>query len=240
MSGMVPILSGLCPSSASTPPTRRRPTSRRRSTRSPRSLDAGDRFTTLLGATGTGKTMTMAGVDRAGPAADARHRPQQDAGRAALQRVPHVLPRQRGRVLRLVLRLLPARGVRPEPRPLHREGLGDQPGGRPPAPRRDRRALRPPRRGHRRLRLVRSSASARRRPTTRTCRSSSRASSSTATRCCTSSSRLQYTRNDVALGRANFRVRGETLEVFPAYAETRLPRDHCSATRSSACSTSTR
>src|ERR687896_2640213 len=31
---------------------------------------------------------------------------------------------------------------------------------------------------------------------------------------------LQYTRNDVALGRANFRVRGETLEVFPAYAET--------------------
>src|SRR4051794_1044502 len=31
---------------------------------------------------------------------------------------------------------------------------------------------------------------------------------------------LQYTRNDVALGRANFRVRGETLEVFPAYAES--------------------
>jgi excinuclease ABC subunit B len=31
---------------------------------------------------------------------------------------------------------------------------------------------------------------------------------------------LQYARNDAALGRANFRVRGETLEVFPAYAET--------------------
>src|SRR3712207_3372048 len=31
---------------------------------------------------------------------------------------------------------------------------------------------------------------------------------------------LQYTRNDAALGRANFRVRGETLEIFPAYAET--------------------
>jgi excinuclease ABC subunit B len=31
---------------------------------------------------------------------------------------------------------------------------------------------------------------------------------------------LQYTRNDVALGRGTFRVRGETLEVFPAYAET--------------------
>ncbi len=31
---------------------------------------------------------------------------------------------------------------------------------------------------------------------------------------------LQYSRNDVALGRGTFRVRGETLEVFPAYAET--------------------
>jgi excinuclease ABC subunit B len=29
-----------------------------------------------------------------------------------------------------------------------------------------------------------------------------------------------YTRNDQALGRGSFRVRGETLEVFPAYAET--------------------
>jgi excinuclease ABC subunit B len=31
---------------------------------------------------------------------------------------------------------------------------------------------------------------------------------------------IQYTRNDQALGRGNFRVRGDTLEVFPAYAET--------------------
>src|SRR3954447_8665757 len=31
---------------------------------------------------------------------------------------------------------------------------------------------------------------------------------------------IQYTRNDTALGRGGFRVRGETLEVFPAYAET--------------------
>jgi excinuclease ABC subunit B len=31
---------------------------------------------------------------------------------------------------------------------------------------------------------------------------------------------IQYTRNDTALGRGSFRVRGETLEVFPAYAET--------------------
>src|ERR687890_226622 len=31
---------------------------------------------------------------------------------------------------------------------------------------------------------------------------------------------IQYTRNDSTLGRGTFRVRGETLEVFPAYAES--------------------
>src|SRR5215210_5277669 len=31
---------------------------------------------------------------------------------------------------------------------------------------------------------------------------------------------IQYARNDTALGRGTFRVRGESLEVFPAYAET--------------------
>ena len=31
---------------------------------------------------------------------------------------------------------------------------------------------------------------------------------------------IQYTRNDAALGRGNFRVRGEALEIFPAYAES--------------------
>jgi excinuclease ABC subunit B len=31
---------------------------------------------------------------------------------------------------------------------------------------------------------------------------------------------IQYTRNDTTLARGSFRVRGETLEVFPAYAET--------------------
>jgi excinuclease ABC subunit B len=31
---------------------------------------------------------------------------------------------------------------------------------------------------------------------------------------------IQYSRNDQALGRGSFRVRGESLEIFPAYAET--------------------
>ena len=49
-----------CPSSSSTPPTRRPPTSRRRSPGLAEGLEAGERFQTLLGATGTGKTFTMA------------------------------------------------------------------------------------------------------------------------------------------------------------------------------------
>ena len=31
---------------------------------------------------------------------------------------------------------------------------------------------------------------------------------------------IQYTRNDVALGRGSFRVRGEALEIFPAYSDS--------------------
>src|SRR3954452_22014876 len=31
---------------------------------------------------------------------------------------------------------------------------------------------------------------------------------------------IQYSRNDANLARGSFRVRGETLEIFPAYAET--------------------
>ena len=92
--------------------------------------------------------------DRAAAAAGAGDRAQQDARGPALQRVPDVLPAQLGRVLRLVLRLLPARGVRPVARPLHREGLGDQPGDRPAAPRRDGVAVRAPRRGDRRVGVV--------------------------------------------------------------------------------------
>ncbi|MCE9583955.1 MAG: DEAD/DEAH box helicase family protein, partial [Planctomycetes bacterium] len=31
---------------------------------------------------------------------------------------------------------------------------------------------------------------------------------------------LQYERNDIAVGRGKFRVRGDTIEIYPAYAET--------------------
>ena len=73
--------------------------------------------------------------DRAGPAPDAHHRAQQVAGRPALLGVAGAVPQEPGRVLRLVLRLLPARGLPPDDRHLHREGLVHQRRDRPAPPR---------------------------------------------------------------------------------------------------------
>ena len=81
-------------------------------------------------------------------------RAEQDARRAALWRVQELLSRQRGRVFRLVLRLLPARSLRPAHRHLHREGILDQRADRPHAPLGDARAARTRRRGDRRLGVV--------------------------------------------------------------------------------------
>ena len=105
--------------------------------------------------------------DRGDAAPGAGARAQQDARRPALWRVQELLPRQRGRVLRLLLRLLPARGLRPAHRHLHREGIVDQRADRPHAPRGDARAARARRRHHRRLACPASTASARSRPTRR-------------------------------------------------------------------------
>ena len=94
-------------------------------------VERGDKFQTLLGITGSGKSFTTAGVIAEGQPADARARTQQEPRRAAHQRVPRALPEEPGRVLRLLLRLLPARGVPPDHRHLHREGLVDQRRDRP-------------------------------------------------------------------------------------------------------------
>ena len=85
-----------------------------------------------------------------GPGAGA----QQDAGGPALRRVQELLPRQRGRVLRLLLRLLPARSLRAAHRHLHREGIVGERADRPHAPRRHALAAGARRRHHRRVRVV--------------------------------------------------------------------------------------
>ena len=92
--------------------------------------------------------------DRGRGAPHPDHRPQQDAGGAALQRVQAVLPRERRRVLRLLLRLLPARGLHPADGHLHREGLRHQRQHRQAAPLRHAKPPGAAGRRHRGLRLL--------------------------------------------------------------------------------------
>ena len=92
--------------------------------------------------------------DRGDAAPRAGARAEQDAGGAALRRVQVVLSRQRGGVFRLVLRLLPAGGLRPAHRHLYREGILDQRADRPHAPLGDALAAGTRRRHHRRLGVV--------------------------------------------------------------------------------------
>ena len=233
------IFAWRCPSSSSTPPTRRRPTSRRRSTSIAEGLAAGEEFVTLLGGDRDRQDVHDGRGDRARPAPGAGDRPQQDAGGAALQRVPRVLPRQRGRVLRQLLRLLPARGLRPAAGPLHREGLARSTTRSTACATR-----RPPRcwpaaTWSSSPRSRASSGSARRSSTGARCSCSRSASGSTATSCSASSSgcstRATRPRSPAAPSAPRARCsRSSPPTPSPPTGST------CSATRSSRSTTSTR
>ena len=97
-------------------------------------LQSGLAAQTLLGVTGSGQDLHHRQGHRGRAAADAGDRAQQDAGRAALRRVPRILSAQRGGVFRLLLRLLPARGLHAGLGHLHREGFLGQRAHRADAP----------------------------------------------------------------------------------------------------------
>ena len=78
--------------------------------------------------------------DRGDAAPGADPGAEQDAGGAALRRVQEFLSRQRGRIFRQLLRLLPAGSLYPAHRHLYREGFLDQRADRPHAPLGDARA----------------------------------------------------------------------------------------------------
>ena len=92
--------------------------------------------------------------DRGRESPDPRPLAQQDPGGPALPGVPELLSRERGRVLRVLLRLLPARGLRPADRHVHREGDLPQRGDRQAAPGGLQGPLRAPRRDRRGLGLL--------------------------------------------------------------------------------------
>ena len=183
-------------------------------------VTAGERFTTLLGATGTGKTITMAAtIERLQrPALVIAH--NKTLAAQLCNEFREFFPDNAVEYFVSYYDYYQPEAYVPSTGPLHREGLGDQRGDRPPAPRRHRRAVRPPRRDHRRLGLLhlrhRLAGDVRR----RTCSSSSAATTVDRDELLRKLVSIQYTRNDTALGRGTFRVRGEVLEVFPAYAET--------------------
>ena len=107
-----------------------------------------------MGVTGSGKTFTMANVIQQRAAArrsssrtTRRSPPSSTASSRSSSRTTRSLLRQ-------LLRLLPARGLHPAARHLHRERRLDQRGDRPPAAGHDQLAGQPPRRDHRRQRVV--------------------------------------------------------------------------------------
>jgi excinuclease UvrABC helicase subunit UvrB len=88
-------------------------------------LAGGDRYQTLLGVTGSGKTMTLAHViaNHGKPTLVLSH--NKTLAAQLYGELRQFLP-ERGRVLRFVLRLLPARSLRSPDRRVHRKGRLDQ------------------------------------------------------------------------------------------------------------------
>ena len=195
-------------------------------------LERGDKHQVLLGVTGSGKTFTMAQTIARVNRPTLVMVAQQDAGGAALPGVPALLPGQRRRVLRQLLRLLPARSLRSGDRLVHREGSDDQRRDRPHAAVGDAVALRAPRRHHRRQRVVHLRPRLAGGVLRACCCRSSAASASTATQILRKLVEIQYERNDHDFGRGTFRVRGDIVEVYPVVRRERRCASSCSATRS--------
>ncbi len=161
--------------------------------------------------------------DRGDAASGAGARAEQDARRAALRRVQELLPRQRGRVFRLVLRLLPAGSLYPAHRHLYREGFVDQRADRPHAPLGDARAARTRRRDHRRLGVVHL----RYRLGRDLFGDDLLAEEGRADRAAPAhrrSGRVAIQAHAADFSRGTFRVRGDTIEIFPAHYEDRAWR----------------
>ena len=207
-------------SSDSARATSRRAISRRRSPSSSAGVNEGQQYQTLLGATGTGKTFTMANVIARRREADARDRAQQDARRAALQRVPRVLPDNAVEYFVSYYDYYQPEAYLPVVRHVHREGLLAQRGHRPAAPRGDVVAAAPPRRRDRRLGLVhlRPRLAERVRGAARA--PCARARAIPRDKLLRALVDIQYRRNDMVLERGRFRARGDVVEVQPAYSET--------------------
>ena len=114
----------------------------------------GQPHSVLLGITGSGKTFTLANVIARLQRPALVISPNKTLAAQLYSEFKSLLPRERRRVLRLVLRLLPAGGLHPAVGHLYREGRARQRRDRPHAPLHDGLALRAARRGGRGLGVV--------------------------------------------------------------------------------------
>ena len=172
-----------------------------------------------MGVTGSGKTFTMANVIQhvQRPTLVMSH--NKTLAAQLYSRVQGVLPPQRRPLFRQLLRLLPARGVHPAARHLHRERRLDQPADRPAAAGGHQRPGQPPRRDHRGQRLVHLRPGLARGLSRDDGRPERRARRSIATSVLAKLVDIQYERNDIEFQPGKFRVRGDCVEVWPTYEE---------------------
>ena len=133
-------------------------------------------------------------------------------------------PRQRGRVLRLLLRLLPARGLRAVVRHLHREGRLDQRAHRADAAVGDQGAARAAGLDHRRDGLGDLRPRRSRRPTSRWCCTWCAATASTSASCCGGSPTCSTRATNSTCAQGTYRVRGDVIDIFPAESEREAVR----------------
>ena len=180
------------------------------------------RHQVLLGVTGSGKTFTMAQaiarVNR--PALVMVH--NKTLAAQLYPGVPALLSRERRRVLRQLLRLLPARSLRAGDRLLHREGSDHQRRDRPDAAVGDALALRAPRRHHRRQRVVHLRPRLARGVLRHAARRSSGGSGSTATRSCASWSRSSTSATTTSSAAARSASAATSSRSIPSYEEQGL------------------
>ena len=179
-----------------------------------RGLHDGEQHQVLLGVTGSGKTFTMAKVIETSESSRAGAGAQQDARRAVVSGVQDLLSVERGRVLRQLLRLLPARSLHSRRRRLHRKRSHHQRRAGQAAPVGHALAVRAARLRHHRQRqlhlrsrlarsVLRDAADARKRPEDRA-RGNHRALVN-----------ILYERNEGDFKRGTFRVRGDVIEIVP-------------------------
>jgi RecG-like helicase len=109
-----------------------------------RRVNAGEQDVVLLGATGTGKSATTAWLIEQVQRPTLVMAPNKTLAAQLANEFRELLPHNAVEYFRQLLRLLPARGLRPADRHLHREGLVDQRRGRAPAPQRHQLAADPP------------------------------------------------------------------------------------------------